>query len=989
MTDSAYLALVHNAALLIALAYVHELFVTRHSRLLEDIPRKILTGLILGTIGLSIMMTPWVLTEGIVFDTRSVLLGVSGLFFGAIPTGIAMFMLSAFRIYQGGDGALPGVCVILASGLVGFVWRLKRRDVLPTMSWWELYLVGLAVHIAMVTILWLTVPWPDTINVATVIVLPVMLIYPVATMVLGKVMATGLQRQNQGSLLIESEERYRTLFENNHTIMLLVEPDSANIFDANPCAAAYYGWSRDQMRSMTMHDISTLDNDLVKERLKDAKTTGTHRYHSKHRLADGIIREVEVFTGPIQLDGKKYLYSIIHDITERLASEAELVANRDRMEELLVETESARAALARALEEEKRTLEALRNSELRFSILIGHIESVAVQGYAPDGKIRYWNNASEKLYGYTREEAIGRDIVELICRDDYKAHARKAITKMVQTNKPMKSEELVLKHKDGSDVHVFTSHTIVPVTGSEPELFAMDVDLSELKLATREINKLTQAIEQSPISIVITNTAGEIQYVNNQFTETTGYTLEEARGKSQRILDSGSLSDRDHEKIWEAHKDGKVWRGEFENRRKDGTLFWERVTISPMRDEGGTITGFLSVKENITEQKTMEDALRQSQKMQAVGRLAGGVAHDFNNMLGVILGYTELAREQIDPSTPLHKQLLEIQRAALRSADLTRQLLAFARKQTIQPRTVDINECVTNTLKMIGRLIGEHIELKWIPCNDAWYIRIDPTQLDQVLANLSVNARDAIEGSGTVTIKTWNHRIEPEEETEERPAGDYVALSVIDTGSGITPDAMEHLFEPFYTTKDIGKGTGLGLPTVYGIIKQNGGFVEVETEKNRGTAFHVHFPRAETVDEEEVYQSNSLPPKGSETIMVVEDERPILALAEAILKKYGYKVITTHDPGTAIELATNHQGDINLLITDVILPNINGRELAQQIRELHPEARVIFMSGYTADVISDRGVIPKGVHFLPKPFRSTVFAAKVREVLDLPPQEVD
>lgn len=309
MTDGAYLALIHNAALLIALAYVHELFVARHSRLLEDIPRKVLTGLILGTIGLSIMMTPWVLTEGIVLDTRSVLLGVSGLFFGAIPTGITMFILSVFRIYQGGDGALPGVYAILASGLIGLVWRLQHREKIPTMPWWELYLVGLAVHISVVSILWFTIPWPAELDVASAMVLPVMLIYPVATMVLGKVMAQGLQRQNQGALLAESEERYRSLFENNHTIMLLVEPESTRVLDANPCAAGFYGWSREKLRTMTMKDISTLDQDIVSSRLRKAKSAQSHRFQSQHRLADGSTREVAVFTGPIVIDGKKYFYS--------------------------------------------------------------------------------------------------------------------------------------------------------------------------------------------------------------------------------------------------------------------------------------------------------------------------------------------------------------------------------------------------------------------------------------------------------------------------------------------------------------------------------------------------------------------------------------------------------------------------------------------------------------------------------------------------------
>lgn len=986
MNDSAVVVLIQNSALLIVLVYVHELLRSHHKKPWEEIPRRIMTGLILGCIGIAIMLTQWTFKAGIVFDTRSVLLAVSGLFFGTIPTAIAMAILAVFRIYQGGAGALPGVCVILASGLIGVGWRHLRSSQLHLLKWWELLGMGILVHVVMTIILLLTIPWPEHVNPLNDIFVPVMLIYPPATALMGILMQQSIVRQFQENRIAESEERHRTLFENNHTIMLLIDPENETLVDVNPFAANFYGYPREEMRGKPMTLICPGYDPAASKKMAASTTGETFRFSSKHKLADGSLRDVEVFTGPTVIDRKHLLHSIIHDITDRLKAEEEIRASHEKVEGLLEDTERARAALATALEEEKQTLIALRNSELRFTLLLDNIDNLAVQGYYSDGTIFYWNKASTRLYGYTREEAIGRDVVELICLEEKRQHHRDLIREMVETKRSIPASELVVKHKDGTSLHVFTSHAIIPVTGSQVELFAMDVDLSTLKLATMEIRKLTQAIEQSPVSIVITDTEGKIQYVNTQFSITTGYSLEEVEGRTQRFLDSGEKSDVEHEKIVRTLEAGIVWRGEFRNKRKDGATFWERVTISPMFDERGNIVNHLAVKEDITETKKLEDALRQSQKMQAVGRLAGGVAHDFNNMLGVILGYAELAREVVEPETLLHKQLTEIQRAALRSADLTRQLLAFARKQTIQPKVLDINESVTQMLKMLIRLIGEHINLVWKPCASPWPIRIDPSQLDQILANLSVNARDAIPDSGTVIITTENRIVTEEQASGELYPGEYVLLSVTDTGAGMPPEVLDHLFEPFYTTKEQGKGTGLGLPTVYGIVKQNHGYIDVQTRLGEGTRFDIYFPRSQPGEKDvtDEHESEPVNPSGSETIMIVEDELPILTLAESILNRYGFNVMAFTSPREAIEAAKGCKFPIDILVTDVILPEINGSELATEITTLFPKAKVLFMSGYTADVISNQGILPKDINFIQKPFRSHAFAIKVRNILDSP-----
>jgi PAS domain S-box-containing protein len=384
------------------------------------------------------------------------------------------------------------------------------------------------------------------------------------------------------------------------------------------------------------------------------------------------------------------------------------------------------------------------------------------------------------------------------------------------------------------------------------------------------------------------------------------------------------------------------------------------------------------------ENERLEDQLRQAQKMESVGRLAGGVAHDFNNMLGVILGNTELALENVDPEQSVHEDLQEIMRAAERSADLTRQLLAFARKQAVSPKVLDLNQTVSGMLKLLRRLIGEDIDLDWVPGAGVWSVEIDPGQIDQILANLCVNARDAIKGPGRVTIETGNASF-TEADCSARAdlaPGDFVMLAVSDDGCGMDLETQLHLFEPFFTTKREGEGTGLGLATVYGIVKQNSGIIDVYSEPDRGTTFKIYLPRhmGEAVQAEE----ESAPVAeghGHETVLLVEDELAVLNLSKVMLQKMGYRVLATSKPGEAIALAEKHLGPIDLLVTDVIMPEMNGRELAARLLELYPDLKQLFMSGYTASVIAHHGVMSEGMHFLQKPFSMKNLSDKVREAL--------
>ena len=419
---------------------------------------------------------------------------------------------------------------------------------------------------------------------------------------------------------------------------------------------------------------------------------------------------------------------------------------------------------------------------------------------------------------------------------------------------------------------------------------------------------------------------------------------------------------------------------------------WIRTIRVPYRDDQGRVVGVLGIFEDITERKQAEKEkeilqaqLLQAQKMEAIGQLAGGVAHDFNNMLGVILGYVDMAIEQVNPAQPLHANLQEIRKAAERSSDLTRQLLGFARKQTVTPKVLDLNEIIEGMLKMLRRLIGEDIHLKWLPDTALWSIKVDPSQIDQILVNLCVNARDAIMGVGKVTIETGNISLDKDYCTDHVgfDPGEYAFIAVSDDGCGMDKETLRHVYEPFFTTKENGKGTGLGLATVYGIVKQNNGFINIYSEPAQGTTLKIYLPRHISKAERALTKEPQEPVMGcQETVLVVEDEPSLLDLSKLMLGTQGYLVLTADAPGKAIRLAEEYTGEIHLLMTDVIMPEMNGKDLAKKMLPLYPNLKHLFMSGYTADIIAHCGVLDEGVHFIQKPFSRKDLIAKVRETLD-------
>ncbi len=494
-----------------------------------------------------------------------------------------------------------------------------------------------------------------------------------------------------------------------------------------------------------------------------------------------------------------------------------------------------------------------------------------------------------------------------------------------------------------------------------------------------EETRFRSYVENAPFGVFIADREGRYIEANPAAAAITGYSREELLSMS--IPDTLAPEDRENgarhfRTLLEAGRSD----GEMYYLRKDGKRRrWQVLAVALNRER------YLGFVQDVTERESLESQLRQAQKMESVGRLAGGVAHDFNNLIMGIMGYAEMCREEVGENHPIREWLDEITYEAERSANLTRQLLAFARRQTIAPKVLDLNDAVVNILKMLRRLIGEDIDLAWEPGADLWPVKIDPGQVDQLLANLCVNARDAISGAGKVTIETENAAIDEAycaQQVEARP-GKFVMLAVSDNGGGMDRETLDHVFEPFFTTKGVGKGTGLGLATVYGIVKQNEGFINVYSEPGKGATFRIYLPRSlEEAAVKPPAAPASASPGGSETILLVEDEPSLRVTISRNLQRLGYTVLAAESPEAAQRIAAESAGKIALLLTDVVMPGMSGRELAGKLTRDFPALKVLYMSGYTANVIAHRGILEQGVHFLSKPVTRDELARKLREILD-------
>jgi len=1329
MHVSSFIGLVNNAALLLALGLLYDMLGFR-TRRMAPLLQQILTGVLAGGLGIAIMLNPLDFGHGVVFDTRSVLLCITGLFLGTLPTVLAVLMTGAFRLAMGGVGVSMGIAVIVTSGGIGLVWRHlgRNREVSPSLV--ELYLLGIVVHVAMLG--WaLILPREVARDVLTKISLPVMLIYPLATALLGMLLVNRGKRRKALEALRTSEEKFRNIFQHHTAVKLLIDPDSGRIVEANAAAEAFYGWPGSELNRMRVQDINTLPAERVQAEMAKAKSRPADRYEFRHRLADGTIRDVEVFSSRVEIDGKPYLHSIVHDVTGRKQAENALrererfldsilhttadgfwvidakgclvdvnaaycAMSGYRREELIgmpisaldaLETpgdvaariERIKAAGSDLFESRHRRKDGstfpvevstswLEDASGRFvcftrdhSLRKQREERIALLGRMLDaapasimvhdaqGRIHYANQMACDLHGYANASelmaltmhdidapesaaryadriqrvaenaearfevvhlrrdgatfplevaaksiawegepavlSIGVDISERKQSDEALAHSHDMMRYIIEHANSAVAvhdrdlnyiyvsqrylEQYKVEEKDVIGRHHYEVFPDLPRKWREVHQRALAGEVSRAERddypredgrvewtrwecrpwygadgatiggfvvytevitdrvlaeeALRASEEFQRAmIEASPLGIVSLSLDGHVTSWNAAAASMFGWPEREVLGKrlpfvpqDQQAASTASIEDaaagdafpqteltrlrkdgspieisvstaplrdsddrvkavmlmiediterkqaqkereeslellhnlarlvpgviyqyrlypdgssafpyaspgiytiyevtpegvredatpvfgrlhpEDHDRVAEAilasARTLEMFYCEFRVVLPEQGLRWRWSQAKPQRmDDGGTlwygiILDVTALKQAEAERAKLQDQLQQAQKMEAVGRLAGGVAHDYNNMLGVIMGYTELSLEKLAPENQVRSDLEEVMSAAQRSKDITRQLLAFSRQQTIAPRALDLNATVESMLKMLRRLIGEDIDLAWLPGSTVWPVFLDPSQLDQIMVNLCVNARDAIADVGKVTIETGTKTFDDAycAAHAEFVPGDYVLLSVSDDGCGMDKKTQQLLFEPFFTTKEVGKGTGLGLATVFGIVRQNEGFMNVYSEPGQGTIFRIYLPRHQVAAEPERPKApERADARGDETVLLVEDEPSILRMTAKMLGRLGYRVLKAGTPEEALRLAEVHAGGIDLLMTDVVMPAMNGRELSGRLQGSYPSLRVLFMSGYTANVIAHHGVLDKGVHFIQKPFSKNDLAAKVRGVLD-------
>ncbi len=641
-------------------------------------------------------------------------------------------------------------------------------------------------------------------------------------------------------------------------------------------------------------------------------------------------------------------------------------------------------SVGRDITEREAAQRALRESEETYRTLVAASPD-AITETDLEGRVTLASPVALSLMG-VGQGAIGRSVFEWVSPHDL-PRAMENMAHVLATGRPL-HREFLLRRDDGTTFDAEINVALVRTADGTPRgAMLITRDVSERKRSAESLRMLSLAVEQSPASIIITDTSGRIEYVNAKFTEVTGYSAAEAIGQNPRMLKSGEMAPEVYRQMWQSLTAGRPWRGEFHNRKKNGELYWELASVSPVCGADGTVTHYLAVKEDVTERRRLEEELRQVQKMEAIGRLAGGVAHDFNNLLTVIQGSAAaLGATGLEP--PEQEEILgQITEAADRAARLTRQLLAFSRRQAVRLADLDLNAVVLNMTRMLQRLIGEHISLTAQYAAGGAPVHADAGMMEQVLMNLAVNARDAMPRGGALAIRTEAVQLDEQAAVHPRARqGRFVRLSVADTGSGIAPEHMPHLFEPFFTTKDVGRGTGLGLAAVFGIVEQHGGWIEVRSEPGTGSRFDVYLPHlGKPVASAAERRSAGEERGGHETILLVEDEPSLQRLVQRVLERQGYQVHVAGSAAEALELWAVHRDRIDLLLTDVVMPGgTGGRELAQRLQAEKRTLKVVFTSGYTDEVPGEASAVRGTAAFLEKPFEPKDVLRKVRACLDQP-----
>ncbi len=759
--------------------------------------------------------------------------------------------------------------------------------------------------------------------------------------------------------IIDGADKYQQMFEKNKAIKLLIDVSNrGTLIEANQAACEFYGYSKQELSKMSITDLDTQPDDKVLALLRKAQNKDSEILHVKHRLKSGAIRDLELFIGPVKTERALYLYTIIIDNTEKLLAE-----------------------------------ERIRVSEEKYRRIADNVTDVV---WVTDLHLKptYISPSVERIIGITPEEFLQLPITSTYPPSSIEKFKKILSKELEREQTPNPDYNRIFEF----EVERFFSDGTIGWDAIRAN-FIRDPQNNPIALlgVSRDITKrvkIEEALQQSEYRFKALHNAsfggiaihdqGIILETNQGLSEISGFSYTELLGMDgllliaeqyrKSVLNNILLGYEKSYEVYGIRKNGEQYplRLEARNIPYKG----KRVRVVEFRD-------LTEQKQAEDENKRLHEQLVQSQKMDAIGRLAGGVAHDFNNMLGVIIGYAEFILEKIDTSNPVHEDVGEILKAATRSADLTQQLLAFSRKQTIVARVLDINENIEDTLNMLRKLIGEDIDLIWLPSSLKSIIRFDPSQLNQILVNLCINAKDAIEKSGRITIKTKNISVDRDYsgKYKELAKGDYVLLSFSDNGSGMEEETVDKIFEPFFSQKGA-KGTGLGMATVYGIVKQNKGFINVSSVIGKGTTINIYFSKYVGETDIQLPRTQEGLYKGQgQTILLVEDEKIIREMVQSILERLGYQVLVAETPTAAISFAETQKDSIALLLTDVIMPDMNGRDLSVKIQQICPSLQTLYMSGYTDNVIAPHGVLEQGTHFIQKPFSLKDLGTKIYRLL--------
>jgi two-component system cell cycle sensor histidine kinase/response regulator CckA len=763
--------------------------------------------------------------------------------------------------------------------------------------------------------------------------------------------------------IAERDARYRNLLEQAGE-GVVAESEGAIVF-ANPAAVKIFLWKRDEeWAGKSFLDLAAPESrEELAALLGGSAASGPPERHEVVGLkADGSRFEMEVTPARMTFQGKAATQAILRDITDR-----------------------------------RRAEQALRESEERYRLLF---ENNPQPMWVLDKETLAFlavNEAACRHYGYTRKEFLAMTIRDIRPSEDVPALLRSVTSESDEFHKAG-----VWRHrkKDGTEIAVeISSHSLW--FAGRPAQLILATDVTERIRAEEALRQSEQKYRDifdfATVGIYQSRRDGSLITANAPLAEILDYDSPE--DLLRHNLDEIYVDPAERrELITRFEPSEKAHRQEVRWKRKDGTPIWLELDARAVRNADGTTRYFEGFVHDISERnkneeekRRLQEQLVQAQKMEAVGQLAGGIAHDFNNLLTAITGYSELLLGELPPEDLRRGHADEIRKAGERAASLTQQLLAFSRRQVLEPKVLDVNIVVSDIERMLRRLIGEHIELKTPKAPDLWKVKADPGQIEQAILNLVLNARDAMPSGGTLAIETSNAQLDESFTRNHVPTqpGPYVCVAVSDTGVGISDDVKARLFEPFFTTKERGKGTGLGLSTTYGIVKQSGGYLWCDSEVGRGTTFRVLLPRVEE-PVPQVEERKPLPPihPGDETLLLVEDEPEVRSLVQRILKTQGYTVVTAANPDEALAVAREFKGPIQLMVTDVVMPGMSGLQLAERLAPMRPEMLVLFMSGYTNDAIGHQGVLDPGTAFLQKPFTPNALARKVREVLDTTPRHL-